>query len=73
MPRMNGFELLREIRSLEEFRSIPVIVYSSLDSEDAIHKLIKLGARAFYSKASPKTLQDILRQYFGAHRPVSIL
>ena len=73
MPRMNGFEFIREIRSLDEFRTVPIIVYSSLPSEDAVHKLMKLGARAFYSKGSPKILHDILRQYFGEHRPVSIL
>ena len=73
MPRMNGIEFLRELKSLMEFRDIPVIVYSSTYSEDQVQKVIRLGAQAFYSKARFKVLPEILRKYFGDARQFSIL
>ena len=65
MPRMNGYEFLRELKSRVEYKNIPVVVYSSTYSEDQIQKAIRLGAEAFYSKARFKVLPEVLRQYFG--------
>jgi CheY-like chemotaxis protein len=69
MPRMNGLEFLREIKSLPEFRDIRVIVYSSAYSDQQIQNLLTLGAHAFYSKARFKVLPEILGEYFGDRQP----
>jgi CheY-like chemotaxis protein len=71
MPRMNGVEFLRKIKSLPEFRDIPVIVYSSAYSDQQIQQVLTLGAHAFYSKARFKVLPEILGEYFGDRQPSS--
>jgi CheY-like chemotaxis protein len=64
MPRMNGLEFLKTVRSIERFKSIPIIVFSSEYSEELIEKVKRLGASAFYSKTRPGILVDILKRYF---------
>jgi chemotaxis family two-component system response regulator Rcp1 len=50
MPKMNGFEILKEIKTDENLKSIPVIVLtSSLDRED-INKAYGLYANCYLSK-----------------------
>jgi len=73
MPRMNGFEFLKRLRSIREYQDIPVVVYSSTYSEDLVAKLKMLGATAFYSKTRYHVLPEILRKYFGDPRSRSIL
>jgi CheY-like chemotaxis protein len=68
MPRMDGLEFLRNLRAIEQFKSIPVIVYSSDYSEEQIRKAQALGAVAFYSKTRMDVLKEILRKYFPEHR-----
>ena len=68
MPRMDGIEFLRNLRAIERFRSIPVIVYSSDYSEEQIRKAQALGAIAFYSKTGMDVLKEILKKYFPAHK-----
>jgi CheY-like chemotaxis protein len=63
MPRMNGFEFLKALRSIEQFRSIPVIVLSSEYSEDVMRKVKDLGVTAFYSKTRFGLITEILRKY----------
>jgi two-component system chemotaxis sensor kinase CheA len=50
MPRMNGFELTRRIKSDPQLASIPVILVTSLESsEDKAHG-IEVGADAYIVK-----------------------
>ena len=73
MPRMNGLEFLKTIKCHDEFRDIPVIVYSSTYSDEQILKAKMLGAVAFYSKARFNVLADILRKYFGNPHSIALL
>jgi two-component system chemotaxis sensor kinase CheA len=50
MPRMNGFELTGRIKALPELRSIPVIIVSSLNSEENKRRGIEAGAQAYITK-----------------------
>src|SRR5687768_12018496 len=65
MPRMNGFEFLKQLRGIEKFRSIPVIMFSSDYSDEQIHKAKALGATAFYPKTRLGMVAEVLRKYFA--------
>jgi CheY-like chemotaxis protein len=50
MPHMNGFELTSKIKASPELRSLPVIIVSSLDSEENKRRGIEAGAQAYITK-----------------------
>ena len=64
MPRMDGLEFLRTLRSMEKYRDIPVIVYSSTYSELLVQKLRTFTITAFHRKTGTVILKDILKKYF---------
>ena len=61
MPKMDGFELLRKIKSDEALKSIPVIVFSANATAEYEKRSKALGAAAFLSKPTPveKLLEHI--------------
>ena len=63
MPRMDGFECLREIRKLSAFAEVPVILYSNGINEEACKRAIAIGASGCVRKAAdiPK-LAAIIRK-----------
>jgi len=50
MPVMDGFQLIKEVRSMPEFRDIPILVQTSLAGEDIRKKVFELGANAYVIK-----------------------
>lgn len=44
MPNMNGLEFLKNIKRLDAYKSVPVIVLSTVDKPDVIDRAKKLGA-----------------------------
>lgn len=50
MPRMNGLELLKEVKSNPEFSSTPVIMLTSEKGEEDRAIALKLGASHFLNK-----------------------
>ncbi len=59
LPRVNGMDLLRAVRSSEKFANTAVIVLTSSRSPQDKVATEKLGANLFISK--PLTLDDFLR------------
>jgi CheY-like chemotaxis protein len=59
MPRMNGFEVLAEIKEDDALRCIPVIVLTSQDSDRAVAAVYDLHANCFVSK--PADLDEFAR------------
>jgi len=51
MPIKNGFEILQEVRSSENFKNIPIVVYSTSNGIDTVMKCFNLGANLFITKA----------------------
>jgi two-component system chemotaxis sensor kinase CheA len=52
MPRMSGFELAAELRSEGRFNDLPIILVTSLDSEEDKKKGIEAGADAYITKGA---------------------
>ncbi len=57
MPRINGYETLKELRAKPGLRSIPVLVLSGNHDEQAVRKAYELGANTFISK--PNTFNEL--------------
>ena len=50
MPGKNGHEVLREMKSDENLKSIPVVILTTSDAEEDIGKTYNLGANCFITK-----------------------
>lgn len=50
MPRLNGYELLKNVRESGFFGKIPVIMISGFESQEVKFKCLSRGANAFLSK-----------------------
>ena len=50
MPRMDGFELLAELRRSPALSALPVIVASTESRPATMRRVLALGARAFVAK-----------------------
>jgi len=50
MPRVNGLEVLREIRSNERIRRLPVVILTSSGEEQDIVRGYDLGANSYIRK-----------------------
>ena len=50
MPKMNGFDYLKSVKSNPVLKDIPVIVLSNLGDKDDIEKATNLGAMDYYIK-----------------------
>jgi two-component system phosphate regulon response regulator PhoB len=52
LPGMTGEEILTALKSLEDLKDIPVVIFSNKSEEDIKEKVMKLGAAAYYVKAA---------------------
>lgn len=52
MPRVNGFELTKRLRSHEKYKNIPIIIVTSRDKEEDRKKGIEIGADAYIIKSA---------------------
>ena len=59
LPKKNGFEVLKELKSGPETKSIPVIVLTNLSEMGDIGKILELGVTTYLVK-SDQSLKDIL-------------
>lgn len=57
MPIMNGWQCLSVLKEREEYKNIPVIMYSTSSSPEDITKAKQLGALCFLSK--PAAFNDL--------------
>lgn len=59
MPRVDGIEVLREIKGNERTRQIPVIVLTSSNQDRDIETCYQLGVNSFVSK--PVTFEEFVK------------
>ncbi|QRY55492.1 response regulator [Sphingobacterium siyangense] len=61
MPVMGGLETLREIRKVERYRSITVVIYSTSSAENDIEQTLISGANIYLTKPSSyQSLKDAI-------------
>lgn len=68
MPRMDGFEVLREIQKDETLKKVPVIMLTNLGQEKDIKECRKLGAVDYFIKSDHAltVLVEKLKKYLAA-------
>jgi len=62
MPRVDGFELTEKLRESDRYKEMPVVLVTSLDSEEDRKRGLELGADAYIKKQSfdQKNLLDTI-------------
>ena len=65
MPRMDGLNLTKRVRSHPTLSSVPVIVFSSIATKDNQKKGIQVGATAQVSKPHYDDLMDMVGKVVG--------
>ena len=63
MPQVDGYEVLRQLKSDEALRDIPVLMISALDEVESVARCIELGAEDYLPKPFDPVL---LRARIGA-------
>lgn len=58
MPKLNGIELLKKLKSEEDLKNIPVIILTAYGDLEKISNTISLGALAYFIK-DQQNLSDI--------------
>jgi len=61
LPKKNGFEVLKEIKSNPKLEKIPVIVLTNLEESKDVEKMLSLGAHTYLVKAN-YSVPDILKK-----------
>jgi CheY-like chemotaxis protein len=56
MPGMNGWQCLTKLKANEQFKAIPVVMYSTSSYQHEIEKAFQLGALAFFTKPNHYSL-----------------
>jgi DNA-binding response OmpR family regulator len=52
MPKLDGFQVLQQLRAEAEFKSTPVIMLSNLGQEEDVEKGRQLGATDYFIKTN---------------------
>ncbi|HZR44623.1 MAG TPA: response regulator [Ktedonobacteraceae bacterium] len=58
MPKKDGREALKEIKSHEELKDIPIVVFTTSKAEEDIYRSYKLGVNSFVTK--PVTFESLI-------------
>jgi two-component system chemotaxis response regulator CheV len=67
MPEMDGFTLTRLIKQDARFKSIPVVIHSSLTGATNENHVKSVGANAYVAKFAPRELAATIRGVLPAH------
>lgn len=59
MPKMDGQETLKKIKSHKEFQKIPVVIFSTANSEREMLTCYELGANSYITK--PNNFENLIK------------
>lgn len=66
MPNMDGYKLIRNIRSYPEYTELPIVILSSLSKDDDIKEGIESGANSYLVKPfNTKRVQYEVSKYLN--------
>ncbi|MDO8601422.1 MAG: response regulator [bacterium] len=67
LPKMDGWEILREIKKTKGIRSMPVIILSNLSQRAEVEKGLNLGAVKYLIKAhyTPSEVVEEIKKVIG--------
>lgn len=68
MPQVNGLKLIKILREVESFKSLPIIVVSILIAREDIEKALSLGASGYLTKPVKRADFEII--YSAVIEPV---
>ena len=71
MPNMDGHTLIRKIHEDRYLRELPTVIFSSLISEDLLHKGKAVGADAQITKPELDKMVGVIDQLVKAVKPVA--
>jgi len=64
MPKVDGFEVLKEVKGNDETKDIPIIVLTAKAEEEDRQRAMDLGADSYMTKPfKPQELWDLLKHY----------
>ena len=61
LPRVHGFEVLKQLKTDPETKKIPIIVLTNLEGIGDVEKAIELGANTYLIKAQ-YSLEEVLEK-----------
>jgi DNA-binding response OmpR family regulator len=61
LPRLNGFDVLRSLKSDISTKNIPVIILTNLENIEDVDKAVELGAKAYLVKTQ-YSLQEVFKK-----------
>jgi DNA-binding response OmpR family regulator len=67
LPKIHGFDVLKELKSDPKTKDIPIIVLTNLEGMADINKAIELGATTYLVKAH-YSLDEVIKKIEGALR-----
>ena len=65
LPKIHGFDVLKELKNDAGTKDIPIIVFTNLESMEDVDKAIELGAKAYLVKAE-YNLEEVLEKIKNA-------
>lgn len=64
MPMMNGTEMVRQMRTIDLLKSIPVIIVSTDRSAQRMAEMREAGVQAYLTKPiTPEDLKDVVERF----------
>lgn len=67
MPKMNGLEVLKRIKSNEDLKNIPVILLTNLSQKEEIQKSFEMGANDYLIKShfTPSEVMEKVNKFLN--------
>lgn len=59
LPKMDGFEVLKQMKTDMDLQHIPVVVLSNLGQDDDMREALKLGAASYFIKTQHQVKEII--------------